>query len=603
MLAEPTSEDEDNDDSNDDSSDNSHPLGANILLLGMRGTSHPLSSYHPTLPQSVALFRVFSENVLPVVHIFHMPTTTRTYWDAVGSLDTIGRNHEALLFSIYYSAVTSLEDSEACTALLGMSRKSALKKYRNATEQALARADLLNTHSIILLQAAVLYITVMRHEDDSRTPWALTSLICRIGQAMGLHRDGTAFGLPPLATEVRRRLWYHICLLDCRAAEYHGHEPVVAHDGRAYDTRPPLLVDDADLTADMAAPPPERLDRPCDMTFCRIRSEVMRVGWQIGYAPPWAAAGGGRGGSGGGSLAERQALVADLGTRLQDQHLRHCEGTNVPFHRVILAVTRLMLARTWLSVTYPFALGDRGRSNSGSGATSAPDDAGGGGALRDQLFLKSIEVIEQSAMLTSARDLARWSWHSRTHIQWHAVALVLSEICARPPGPDCDRAWGYACAIYDSWRVKDNNRNGTMWRPIGPIRRLMAKARYVRVTQRVDAQIFGHGPLDPLGDSNLSGAATLTVPSVPQGGTDTASNPPVASSAAPGPPYAASAGNLHGVPEASGTQSSDPFAGLFPDGFQADTFSNTLMELDSGFNPAAMVDGWSMQYAEWVNIG
>lgn len=61
------------------------------------------------------------------------------------------------------------------------------------------------------------------------------------------------------------------------------------------------------------------------------------------------------------------------------------------------------------------------------------------------------------------------------------MAFVLSEICSRPPSPDCDRAWGYVCTVYDVWNIKEHDKQGTLW---GPINRLMARARYVREMQR-----------------------------------------------------------------------------------------------------------------------
>ncbi|KAM3447219.1 hypothetical protein MY3296_008955 [Beauveria thailandica] len=84
---------------------------------------------------------------------------------------------------------------------------------------------------------------------------------------MGLHRDGASFGLCPLEIKIRRRLWWHICLLDIRSSEYHGCEPIV--DDSKFDTRMPLNINDSDLTRDMTEPPAER-EGTTEMTFCLI---------------------------------------------------------------------------------------------------------------------------------------------------------------------------------------------------------------------------------------------------------------------------------------------------------------------------------------------
>lgn len=138
---------------------------------------------------------------------------------------------------------------------------------------------------------------------------------------MGLHRDGTAFGLKPFETELRRPLWYHICLLDNRSSEHNGCEPIVPGEF-AFDARLPLLINDSDLTPDMNTPPPER-DEMCDMTFCLMRCEAMAIDFKTNYLPP-------------GSMSrfqtrpydrpspeDRQRLVEELRTRLQDRCLRY----------------------------------------------------------------------------------------------------------------------------------------------------------------------------------------------------------------------------------------------------------------------------------------
>ncbi|OIW33158.1 hypothetical protein CONLIGDRAFT_651873 [Coniochaeta ligniaria NRRL 30616] len=453
MLHEPATEDMERGVTEASTSTGVSSLGSNASFLGFRALAHSLLGFHPPIPQSVALLRIFRENVVPLVHIFHMPTTVHLYWDAIASLDSLDKNTEALLFTIYYSAIISME-SEQCLSTLGISKEAGLEKYRFVVEQAMARADLLNTQSIILLQAAVIYLSALRNEDDSRTTWSLTSLVFHIAQAMGLHRDGTAFGLKPLETEVRRRLWYYICLLDVRSSEYHGYEPI-AHASR-FDTKLPLHVNDSDLTLGMTEPPPER-DEAIEMTFFLIRCEGMRAGRKVdstslSVTPP---------GTAGHSVIEavplesREKMVEDLKQRLQSRYLCHCD-TSVPLMLVASTVARLIVARTWLKVHYPLS-------------RMETLDA----SMRDRLFLTSIEVLDLSSLLLTHPPISKWAWHSQTHIQWHAVAFVLSEICSRPSSHDCDRAFEHVTAVYDRWARKEREKKGVMWRPI---RSLMAKA-------------------------------------------------------------------------------------------------------------------------------
>ncbi|KAL4744957.1 hypothetical protein BDW72DRAFT_199093 [Aspergillus terricola var. indicus] len=278
---------------------------------------------------------------------------------------------------------------------------------------------------------------------------------------MGLHRDGAIFGLRPLETELRRRLWWHICLLDIRSAEYHGCEPIVQEF--MFDTRMPLNVNDSDLKAEMTEPPAER-EEAMEMTFCLIRCEVIRIVWNTGYVQPSMQLSGKS--TEGLSLQDHAALAKKSQERLEERYLKRCD-TTAPIFRLCVTVARLVIAPTWLVVYYPLSHKDDGFSLPSS--------------IRDRLFTTSVEVLELSNVLLASRDMARWHWHSKTHIQWHAVAFVLSEICSRPPSTECDRAWEYAQAVYNQWKMKEHKGN-----LLQPIKRLMAKAQYVREVQKTN---------------------------------------------------------------------------------------------------------------------
>ncbi|KAF4335780.1 bikaverin cluster-transcription factor [Fusarium beomiforme] len=459
MLHDPLSEEEDNFHTNGFTSlpELASPSGTNAAVLGFGALTQSLLSYHPPMSTSVTLLGIFTENVLPLVHVFHMPTTEQLFWDAIVALDSLDRNTECLLFALYYSTVISMDEGQ-CLTVLGESRSSSLDKFRFAVEQAMARANLLNTQSLILLQAIVLFLSGLRNEDDSRTTWSLTSLVFHIAQAMGLHRDGSTFGLKPFDTELRRRLWWHICLLDMRSSEFHGYQPIVRAD--MFDTKPPLNINDSDIN-------PQKLEAPTEhegyteMTFCLVRCEVMRAGWKVGYASPTPN-------SASDAVDDRESIVQNLKNKLEHRYLRYCNSP-IPIALFTSTVARLMIARTWLAVHYP------SRQQDHTSTISNTD--------REQLFSTSIEILELSTVILTNVSISRWTWHSKTHIQWHAVILVLSEICTRPSSPECDRAWEFVNTVHNRWNMKESGKRGNLWRPI---QRLMAKARYVREMQQLD---------------------------------------------------------------------------------------------------------------------
>jgi len=66
-----------------------------------------------------------------------------------------------------------------------------------------------------------------------------------MARGLGVHRDGSHFGLRPIEIEVRRRLWAQLCILDVRFAEKLCREPAI--DINSYDAALPLSISDEKL--------------------------------------------------------------------------------------------------------------------------------------------------------------------------------------------------------------------------------------------------------------------------------------------------------------------------------------------------------------------
>ncbi len=193
-----------------------------------------MQALHPGEQQARQFWEVYKENVDPLVKVLHIPTFQTTFFDAVGRLEKVPKALEALLFSIYYGAVTSTL-AEECVQRWGEDRGTLLKRYRFGLEQALARANFLYCDEIVILQAFVIFLVLLRRNDDARKIWTLTGLVVRISQTLGVHRDGSHFGLPPFEIEMRRRLWWQVCILDSRSSEDHGCDPTIVE--AQFDTK------------------------------------------------------------------------------------------------------------------------------------------------------------------------------------------------------------------------------------------------------------------------------------------------------------------------------------------------------------------------------
>ncbi|KAK2806367.1 hypothetical protein FQN51_007411 [Onygenales sp. PD_10] len=457
-ILEATSDEDDYPPPENNGSTSMHSQPHEGFLFAFQSLAHTLRGFHPNPGQVLILWKTYHENVAPLITIFHLPTLGKLICEGSSDLNSLNKNTEAVLFSVYYAAVTSM-NSVQCYALLGEHQDILLTRYRFSMEQAMARANLLTSQSIVLLQAIVLFLTCVRRQDDSRYVWSMVAVVLRIAQGIGIHRDGSAFALSPFETEMRRRLFWHIALLDYRAAEDHGCDPFI-HEA-FYDTRIPLNINDADISPETKEPPSERVECT-DLTFTLIRCEVAVTARRLSYISPNPAC---PKASFTLSLEEREKHVEDLNKRLEERYVQHCEMTT-PIFWVCATLSRLTVSRLWLTIHQPM-----GRDLDGLNILHDK---------RNRLFLTSIEVIEFSHLLETNENTMKWSWLFHTYMQWHSVAFTLAELCVRPPCPVVDRAWRAVESVCKSWDTKPVEKKGMVWRAI---QKLLARAKAFRQVQ------------------------------------------------------------------------------------------------------------------------
>jgi len=91
---------------------------------------------------------------------------------------------------------------------------------------------------------------------------------------MGVHRDSRHFPFSPWVTEIRARIWNHICILDAQAVTYYGAESCLPPTS---DCLPPRNANDRDWHASRFANPssvpPNVLDFK-DMTYTLVHREI-----------------------------------------------------------------------------------------------------------------------------------------------------------------------------------------------------------------------------------------------------------------------------------------------------------------------------------------
>lgn len=427
------------------------PETHNALLFGPQPTTYPLPFVGPNTSQRRILWQSYLENVAPLVTIVHRPSLEQLLEQANKSEDVIDKPRKALLFAVYLSAITSMTPAQ-CLEKIGEQQEQAICRYRFAVEQALTQADFINSHSLNLLQSAVLYLICIRRHDKRNFVWTMIAVVWRLAQRLGLHRESALSAKSPIEIEMSRRLWWHISVVDVQCAEDNRTEPMI-QDGQ-YDTRFPLNINDNDLILGATEFPREHLGFT-DMTFSLIRFQITasyRVLKRSLTVQPNVSAED--------MVTHRQQIVTDLERRLHENHLQYCNTGNT-IHWLCSTISRLVLSKLRFYV-YDAVI---------PGKIPTTDRMA---KIHEFLFATSVDIIELSVLLEiSQRDVGNWTWVFKNNNQWNALAFVLAELCVRPSGPDVDRAWLAVTSAYNLWNSQDTQAQKEIWPGIS---RLMDQA-------------------------------------------------------------------------------------------------------------------------------
>lgn len=341
---------------------------------------------------------------------------------------------------------------------LGEKKDEVLIKYRFAVEQALSKANFLNTSDMTVLQAFVIFLVVVRRQDESRFCWSLTGLVIHLAQGMGLHRDGSHFGLSPFETEMRRRIWWALLVLDLRAADELGGDLII---GDTYhDTKMPTNINDTDISPESTEFPEEREGRS-DTAVALVRYEICLLcrglikaaSASINECPkdaPIASAG----------LEERERMLAEIYQRVESKFLKHVMDETDPLYWMAAMVARIIMAKMCLVIYQPLLFpGSDGE---------LPDEA------RKRLYMASIEIVEYNHILNVDSRYKQYKWLFQTYTNWHAMAYFLIDSCRRRWTPLVERGW-QALNGYEG-HPADYVRTGDWTSVILPIKKLFLRA-------------------------------------------------------------------------------------------------------------------------------
>lgn len=484
--------------------DPSSALAHQSFIFGYSSTNVDLRPLHPLPSMIPFMWQIYQENVDPIVKILHVPTMNKLIREIRTNLDRLTPSAEALMFSIYYGTVTSMESDEV-KQTLGAEKPFLLAQYRFGFEQALAKANFLTDPDITICQAFVLFLILVRRHDKTRYAWTLTSLAIRTCQAIGLHRDGANFpNLSPFEVEMRRRLFWCLSILDLRSAEDQGTDLILV--AGTFDTKFPTNLNDTDFGPDTKEPPRPR-EGATEMTFSLMRYEICSTVRRIladslaTPADPTEDISK--------TLEEREAHLLDVYMRLEHQYLKDSSREENPLYWMAANITRVIVAKMIMVIYQPVLFaGPMDRLSC---------------RTRNRLFIAAVEILEYSSLTSSDPRYKHWCWLFRTYTPWHVMAYLLLEISGRPWSASVERAWTALNANFSSpsgLTLEKMSEHTAVWLPF---KKLFYRAKKHRDAElaRLRADAAAALELD-LDDRACAPSSTFATASLPGSATSTA---------------------------------------------------------------------------------
>jgi hypothetical protein len=405
-----------------------------------------LRSSHPQPVRMFMLWQTFLDNVYPLVKLFHAPTVQQSILEASSNLDNVAASTEALMFAIYLCAVTSLRNDD-CERIMGASRHALLARFSNATQQALINAEILKTSNIVILQAFTLFLLAMREHYESYSTWLLSGLAIRIGQRIGLHRESASRDVSVFEAEMRRRLWWQILILDFRSAQLSGSR--VESDGRIFETKRPLNVNDSDLSPRMKELPVEH-PGITDMLFCSIRYEIGEFMRQ--YRSLKLFDGLGQRTTAAVSLMEKDKAINEFEDMLEKKYLRYTDPS-IPLHFLSAGLAKSAVCQMRLLAHHPRQYPDKGASLSQS--------------EKDMIFSTSLKMVEYDNIGPTTNSVRGYMWHMKIYLQLDAFIYVLGELRNRIEGEQVDHAWQQVRLVFENHPEMVSDTKNSLYFAIG----------------------------------------------------------------------------------------------------------------------------------------
>ncbi|KAH6637584.1 hypothetical protein C7974DRAFT_422587 [Boeremia exigua] len=396
-----------------------------------------LMNYLPAKVLVDKLMAHYWQAVHTVARTVHRPSFERRYekfWESVSSGIEPRTSFQAVVFAALLSSVVSMSNNQV-TSEFGVDKQGLVDNFREATEAALSRANLLSTTKLETLQAFVMYLIPLCRAEVSRAHSALTGTCIRLAECMGLHTDPSVYSTSPIECQVRRLIWHQICFLDLRTCEATGPRPQIRPDD--FDTRLPLNIDDVDL--DRAEHGDRSIDSKndrtyfTDMTITRMRFECYDMHRYLWVERPKLERKA-REGEKKITLSFLLARIHSFRAAMEKTYLPML-SKRTPLHALASEFYGILSNRLYIHILQKYMTTDKLRMPS---------------RLRQMVLGAGIMILEHSQNIEQQPVLSTWSWYVGALHQYHSALLIINEMYTQPCAPELEqRAWRALDFVFD----------------------------------------------------------------------------------------------------------------------------------------------------------
>ncbi|EEA27260.1 hypothetical protein TMatcc_004455 [Talaromyces marneffei ATCC 18224] len=392
------------------------------FLFGGGKPRQTLTHLHPNTIQIFQLWNTFLDGINPLTKIVHVPTLQQQILNAASDLQSLSPEMEALMFSIYSSALLCMQVDEV-QKYFKESKTTLLARYRQCAQQALVNAGVLGTSELMVLQAFVLFILSVRLVYNRHILWSLTGICIRIAQRIGLHKDGSKLGLSVFETEMRRRIWWNLIVVDATIGHMAGCE---SHMLPLADTKLPSNINDSALDPDMKEIPKES-SGPTEMFFCLMSYELGV--WLAKQAKTKTSSFDGFWeflSSTAISIEQKDIMIDEIEQLFERKYISHCDSS-IALHFVTFMVAKSAPTRSRLRVHHPRQYQEKGQP--------LPP------AERDLLLDLCFRLLEYGDLVFRSRKVQKFYWYLDFHFPWEALIVMLSVLRYHTTGQEVAKAW------------------------------------------------------------------------------------------------------------------------------------------------------------------